>query len=106
MDGIDHCVQRRTKPQLRLFRIEILDQGGGALNICEQNRDLLALALKQGTRVQDARHETLPKMNRGRDAVPVIEQFRRPAALRVRTGIATEPVGELDGRATIAARLE
>ena len=45
-DRIDHRIERRTQPQLRFFRVEILDQIRRTLDVSEQNRDLLALAFK------------------------------------------------------------
>ena len=46
MDRVDHQLQRGVDNRARLFGIEVLHQLGRALDVGEQRRDRLALALE------------------------------------------------------------
>ena len=48
--GVQHDVQRRVQELAGLFRIEPLDQRGGALEVGKEHRHLLALAFQSGAR--------------------------------------------------------
>ncbi len=51
MDRVHHQVQRRVDNRTRLLRVEVRHQLGRALDIREQRRDRLALALGDGLRI-------------------------------------------------------
>jgi len=45
-DGVAHREQARVEPLHRLFGIQVRDPGGGAHDVGEEDRDLLALAIQ------------------------------------------------------------
>src|SRR5687768_14854927 len=53
MDRLDHGADRRLQQRPGVFWVEVLDQRGGAGDVCEQDRDLLALALQGVAAGQD-----------------------------------------------------
>jgi len=53
VDGVHHHLDRAVEELLGLFRVAILDQLGRALDIGEQDGDLLALTSQRVTAGQD-----------------------------------------------------
>ena len=105
-DGVDHRVERRTQPQFRFFRVEVLDQIRRTLDVSEQNRDLLALTFKQGTRVQNTPLQLLRKSNRRRRVVRILVGASCAATLGRRAALAAKAVRKRDGSAATGTRLD
>jgi len=66
VDGVHHQLEHRVEDLARLLRIAIREQLHRALQISEEDRDLLALTLKCGLRGEDLRGEVFWRVGLGR----------------------------------------
>ena len=71
VDGLHHVLEDRIKELPRLLGVAVGEQLHGALEVGEEHRDLLALALQGGLRGQDLLGEVLGGVGLGERTVPV-----------------------------------
>jgi hypothetical protein len=111
MDGLHHPLHDGVEDLARLLGVPVGEQLGRALEVGEEHRHMLALALYRGLRGEDALGEMLRRVGLGRaEAGPIGRRGERGAALaaellprRVLGAAARAPPGE--ARAALAAEL-
>ena len=90
MDGLHHSLEDRIENLARFLGIAIGEELHGALEVGEEDRDLLALALERGFRREDLLGEMLRGVGLGRGEARLSWRFRRhrcPAPVaELRTG--------------------
>src|SRR5262249_2174545 len=96
MDGLDHPLQHGIEDLARLFRIAMREQLHRALNVGEEDRGLLALALDAGARGADASREMAGRVGGGCREAPGSARERRAAIVAEAT---PRGVREAAGRA-------
>jgi hypothetical protein len=93
--GLDHPLQDRVEQLAGLFRVAVGQQLGRALEVGEQHRHLLALALERGPGLEDALGQVPGRVaHGGREAA----RPRRSAALRAELGRGRQPVAAVATR--------
>ena len=65
MDRVHHSLEHRIEDSPRLFRVAIGQELRRALDVGEEDGDLLALTLQRGARVEDALGEVLGRVRLG-----------------------------------------
>ena len=100
MNRIDHGLQCRTQALIRLFRIEVLNQAGRALDVSEKNSDLLALALQRSTGFEKTARQMPRQIDGGRYALARILPGLQPRRSSIRAATAADKAGSRRERAT------